>query len=163
MQGAILKHAARQMDDEIDRRYFDAEDFSTFRTRLNAETEMLRSLFDAGDFSTRGDVAGLELETWLVDHDGNPLPQNQSFLAALDNPLVVPELAAYNVELNGSPTALRGRVFSRLADELNATWDACRDTADTEGCQLVRSVSCRPFGKRTSSRLSCPGWFGISL
>ncbi|MEZ5558178.1 MAG: hypothetical protein R3E86_06475 [Pseudomonadales bacterium] len=125
------------MGDEIDRRYFDAEDFSAFRERLDAETALLSELFRRGEFSARGDMAGFELEAWLVDERGNPLPKNHEYLAILDNPLVVPELAAYNVELNGSPSRLTGRVFSRLHDELASTWAACLEAAAEMGCGLV--------------------------
>lgn len=125
------------MGDEIERRYFDADDFSEFRRRLDAETALLRQLFDAGQFSNRGDVAGFELEAWLVDERGDPVPDNDRFLAALHNPLVVPELAAYNVELNGSPSAVIGRVFSRLHDELAATWAACRKVAERTGRHII--------------------------
>ncbi len=125
------------MGDEIDRRYFDAEDFSAFRERLDEETDLLRQAFAHEEFSTRGDVAGFELEAWLVDDAGDPQPSNHSYLEALNNPLVVPELAAFNVELNGSPSALTGKVFSRLHDELDATWRACRQAADATGCHLV--------------------------
>jgi gamma-glutamyl:cysteine ligase YbdK (ATP-grasp superfamily) len=123
--------------DEIQRRYFGADDFSEFRRRLDAETALLRQQFHAGEFSDRGDVAGFELEAWLVDARGDPVPDNDRYLAALDNPLVVPELAAYNVELNGSPSALIGRVFSRLYDELTATWSACRNAARASGCRVL--------------------------
>ncbi len=125
------------MGDEIERRYFDAEDFSEFRKRLDEETALLSRQFTDGEFSERGDVAGFELEGWLVDEQGDPVPDNEDYLAALDNPLVVPELAAFNVELNGSPSALTGRVFSRLQDELGATWNACREVAEQTGCHLV--------------------------
>jgi len=125
------------MGDEIDRRYFDAEDFSLFRAKLDEETALLSETFARGEFSERGDVAGFELEAWLVDDQGDPLPDNERYLAALDNPLVVPELAAFNVELNGSPSALTGKVFSRLHDELAATWQACEAAADETGCHLV--------------------------
>lgn len=125
------------MGDEIDRRYFDAEDFSAFREKLDVETELLREVFRRGEFSSRGDVAGFELEAWLVDDAGDPLPSNDIYLEALNNSLVVPELAAFNVELNGSPSALTGRVFSRLHDELSATWEACRQAAGRTGCHLV--------------------------
>ena len=125
------------MGDEIDRRYFDAEDFSAFRARLDEETALLKEAFASGQFSERGDVAGFELEAWLVDDAGDPLPNNDAYLAALDNPLVVPELAAFNVELNGSPSALTGKVFSRLHDELSATWRSCRQVASATGCHLV--------------------------
>lgn len=125
------------MGDEIERRYFDAEDFSEFRRRLDAETALLTEQFNAGEFSARGDVAGFELEGWLVDEHGDPAPENDAYLQMLDNPLVVPELAAFNVELNGSPQALTGRVFSRLHDELHATWSACREAAERTGRHLI--------------------------
>jgi hypothetical protein len=125
------------MGDEIQRRYFDAEHFSTFRARLDEETELLRQCFETGRFSPRGDVAGFELEAWLVDGHGDPLPANDRFLALLDNPLVVPELAAFNIELNGSPSSLSGRVFTRLHDELSATWRACQCAATALGAGLV--------------------------
>jgi hypothetical protein len=43
--------------DEIERRYFDAEDFSEFRKRLDEETALLTRQFGDGEFSDRGDVA----------------------------------------------------------------------------------------------------------
>ena len=125
------------MGDEIRKRHFDAEDFSRFRSRLNAETALVGELFQEDGFSHRGDIVGFELEAWLVDAEGQPHPHNQQLLEAIDNPLVVPELAAFNVELNGSPTALGGKVFSRLHDELAATWETCRAGAAQIGCRLA--------------------------
>ena len=125
------------MGDEIPRRHFNAEDFSVFRFRLDEETKLLAEQFASSRFSERGDIAGFELEAWLVDRQGEPLPRNHEFLERLDNPLVVPELASFNVELNGSPTALAGSTFSRLEDELSATWSACQATAKEMGCHLV--------------------------
>ncbi len=125
------------MGDEIPRRHFNAEDFSVFRFRLDEETKLLAEQFASSRFSERGDIAGFELEAWLVDRLGDPLPRNHEFLERLDNPLVVPELASFNVELNGSPTALAGSTFSRLEDELEATWGACQATAKEMDCHLV--------------------------
>ena len=125
------------MGDEIPRRHFNAEDFSVFRFRLDEETKLLAEQFASSRFSERGDIAGFELEAWLVDRQGDPLPRNHEFLERLDNPLVVPELASFNVELNGSPTALAGSTFSRLEDELAATWGACQATAKEMDCHLV--------------------------
>ena len=125
------------MGDEIPRRHFNAEDFSVFRFRLDEETKLLAEQFASSRFSERGDIAGFELEAWLVDRRGDPLPRNHEFLERLNNPLVVPELASFNVELNGSPTALAGSTFSRLEDELAATWGACQATAKEMDCHLV--------------------------
>ena len=117
------------MGDEIPQRHFAAEDFTRFRRCLDRETDAVANLFANDGFSERGDIAGFELEAWLVDAQGNPAPRNEHFLAELHNPLVVPELASYNVELNGSPCAITGRVFTRLHDELAATWRACQEAA----------------------------------
>ena len=125
------------MGDEIERRFFEAEDFNMFRSRLDEETALLKKLFQNNEFSSRGDIAGFELEAWLVDDQGNPSPKNEAYLKYLNNPLVVPELAAFNVELNGSPSALSGSVFSRLQDELGSTWRDCQNAAEATDCHLV--------------------------
>ena len=125
------------MGDEIQRRHFDAEDFRRFRRNLDNETHLVAELFERNELSHRGDMVGFELEAWIVDADGQPHPENERLLSIIANPLVVPELAAYNVELNGSPTALQGNVFSRIHDELAATWEICRTGARELGCRLA--------------------------
>jgi gamma-glutamyl:cysteine ligase YbdK (ATP-grasp superfamily) len=114
---------------EIEREAFTEADFALFRERLVRETERLGHWFEAGRFSRRAYTAGFELEAWLVGADARPRAMNEAFLKALDNDLVVPELSRFNVELNGSPTTLRGRAFSRLADELEHTWGRCTAVA----------------------------------
>ncbi|MCC5794890.1 MAG: glutamate--cysteine ligase [Chromatiales bacterium] len=125
------------MGEEIERRYFDAGDFTLFRQKLDEETGLLREYFRRGRFSPRGDVAGFELEAWIIDRDGRPLPGNERLLNALRSPLVVPELATFNIELNGSPTSLSGRAFSRLHEELATTWRRCTEAARELGAGLV--------------------------
>ena len=125
------------MGDEIQRRHFDAEDFRRFRRNLDAETHLVADLFERDELSGRGDMVGFELEAWIVNAEGHPHPENERLLALVDNPLVVPELAAFNVELNGSPSALQGNVFSRIHDELSATWEICRNGAAELGCRLA--------------------------
>ena len=125
------------MGDEIARRHFVAEDYTRFRRHLDQETQLVGSLFAEDAFSHRGDIVGFELEAWLVDKAGRPSAANAAFLERLGNPLVVPELAAFNIELNGSPCAMTGRVFTRLHDELAATWKACRQSARAQDLQLA--------------------------
>ncbi len=126
-----------RVGDEIRERHFNAEHFRRFRRRLDAETDLVAELFENNAFSHRGDIVGFELEAWIVDAQGQPHAQNQRLIDLVGNPLVVPELAAFNVELNGSPTALSGNVFSRLEDELSATWEMCRHGAKELGCRLA--------------------------
>ena len=126
------------MGDEIDHRHFEAEDFSRFRRLLDEETDHLTRLFNGDGFSERGDIVGFELEACIVDEEGHPLGINRELLDTLKNPLVVPELSEFNLELNGSPTTLSGKVFSRLHDELLSTWTACQAAAAQNNCNLVQ-------------------------
>lgn len=125
------------MGQDIDQAHFDVEAFRAFAQRLAAETATLESWFAEQRFSHRAWVAGFELEAWLIGSDAQPRAMNDVFLEALGNDLVVPELSRFNVEVNGSPTTLQGRAFSRLEDELGHTWAQCQTVADELGVRLL--------------------------
>ena len=99
------------MGEEIRTKNFRREDFLAFHKLLEEETTLLRSLFANQGLSNREFVAGFELEAWLLDSAGNANPKNEMFLRSLKHGLVVPELAKFNIELNGSPPAFRARPF----------------------------------------------------
>ncbi|MEZ5541945.1 MAG: glutamate-cysteine ligase family protein [Pseudomonadota bacterium] len=125
------------MGQEIEVIQFDAADFAAFDERLQAETALLAEWFRAGNFSARDRMGGFELEAWLVDAGGRPAPVNEVFLKRLGNPMVVPELARFNVELNDHPQHLWGAAFSRFEASLGATWQQCRRVAQELGAGLV--------------------------
>ena len=117
------------MGQEITQTHFNEETFKVYERRLSDEAELLQIQLSKGRFSDIGDIGGYELESWLVDHNYFPSPINQSFLTRLNNPLVVPELSRFNVELNGAPLPLQGNVLSALARELDQNWQQCQDVA----------------------------------
>jgi len=117
------------MGQEITSSQFTAEDFEEFAERLSQETRLLEHWLDAGVFTDTGHVAGFELEAWLVDHRARPAPVNEPVLEKLADPLVVPELALFNLELNGTPQPLMGAALTDLAEELRATWKRCNAAA----------------------------------
>jgi gamma-glutamyl:cysteine ligase YbdK (ATP-grasp superfamily) len=118
------------MGQEISDTRFSAADFAEFEARLAAETDLLETWFEDDRFADTPPEGGFELEAWLVDRRHMaPSPQIDPLLAALNDPLVVPELAQYNLELNGTPLPLRGRALSRLAAELTRTLEHCDHTA----------------------------------
>jgi len=125
------------MGQEIDSARFSENDFAVFDELLREETRQLGLLFEDYGFSGRGNVAGFELEAWLVDRLGRPAPINESYLERLDNPLVVPELSAFNIEINNHPHALSGSVLSRMHAELADTTAACREVAGSMDADLV--------------------------
>ena len=133
-----LDSDAAAVGEEIRTRNFTRSDFEEFRERLKEETSLLRYLIENRGLSEREFVAGFELEAWLLDSDGNAHPENEIFLKRLKHGLVVPELAKFNIELNGSPTSLQGKAFSRLHDELGATWTKCVNCAHMLGLNLLQ-------------------------
>ena len=117
------------MGQEIGASRFTVADFQAYAERLSEETALLEEWFSSRVFSTRDRMGGFELEAWLIDRDACPAPVNQEFLQRLDNPMVVPELARFNVELNDYPQHLSGSALSRFEASLGATWRKCMRVA----------------------------------
>ncbi len=125
------------MGEEISRLQLSARDFQRFQARLAQETTLLAELECAGAFSEGGFFAGFEVEAWLVDHSCRPSPVNEALLDRLQDPLVVPELSRFNVELNGTPQPLGPGALQRLQEELETTWRKCLEAAHELESSLV--------------------------
>jgi hypothetical protein len=117
------------MGQEINRTHFSEADFQQFADKLAEETAALRSAARSGGFSDARYVAGFELEAWLLDHAGRPNPVNEAYLRALNDPLVVPELSRFNVELNAPPVEVGAGVLAAMEESLLTTWDNCQQVA----------------------------------
>jgi len=127
----------RRMGQEIAGTHFDQRDFRRFGQCLQRETATLHDWLERGHLSDRGPVVGLEAEAWLVDARGRPAPQNGEFLARLNSPEVVTELAQFNVEINVQPQAAAGDGLARLEADLVATWARCERVAADMGLRLL--------------------------
>ncbi len=125
------------MGQEIRETHFTPEDFEAYAASLRGETELLGEWFEQGIFSARDRMGGFELEAWLIDGAARPAAINEQFLARLDNPMVVPELARFNVELNDYPQHLWGSALSRFEASLGATWERCRRVAAELDARLL--------------------------
>lgn len=124
------------MGQEIETTAFTPEDFAEFHRRLALETRLLEQWFADGVFCDEHPVGGFELECCLLDAAGDPAPVNQQCLQEHANPFVVPELALFNLEINGTARPLKGDVFSRMAEELDGIWRQCNATAHRAGAHL---------------------------
>jgi hypothetical protein len=125
------------MGQEIEASRFTQADFDTFRRRLREETALLEQWFRDGVFASTHKFGGFELEACLVGRDMGPAPIVEPFLECLADPLVVPELATFNAEINGTPQCLQGHALGRLATELEATWERCSRAAAGLDAQLA--------------------------
>lgn len=125
------------MGQEIGTAGFTEADFAAFRARLTDETADIARRFAEGRLSHAGPVTGFELEAWLVDPDYYPVPFNQAFLARLNDPLVVPELSRFNIELNGVPHPIAGTGLFDLECELETTWRRCVAAAHEKNASVI--------------------------
>ncbi len=117
------------MGQEITRRHFSPADFQHFHGRLADETATLMADAARGRFDDLRLITGFELEAWLLDHAGFPNAVNAAFLERLADPLVVPELSCFNVELNSVPQPVRPGVLVAMENGLQATWQQCQSVA----------------------------------
>jgi hypothetical protein len=118
-----------RMGQEISHSQFTRQDFQRFQARLRQETTQLADWFHEGRFAPASSVGGFEIEAWLVDHRGQPAPLNQVFLERLADPLVVPELSVFNIELNTPPLPLHGAALRRMHANLESLWQRCQRVA----------------------------------
>jgi len=125
------------MGKELETTHFDEGDFEVFVNRLKAETEIVEAWEKNGDLSKAPVSAGFELEAWLLDEKMRPIPKNESFIDQLDDPLVVPELAAFNLEFNGMPEELNGFGISKLHADLAGLWRRACGKAKENGQALA--------------------------
>jgi hypothetical protein len=102
----------------IDRDRFEAAEYARFSERLERSLQALGELLSRPGFGAGEPSLGAELELFLIDSDGRPLPLNRAVLRETVDPRLTVELARFNVECNLRPTPLAGRSFSALAQEL---------------------------------------------
>ncbi len=125
------------MGQEISRSSFSEEDFKRFRDRVIAETALLEQWMADGVLDQGEAMAGSEIEAWLVTDRGLPSPVNQAFLRHMDDPLVVPELSTFNVELNTCPVPFADGMFDHMHEELAALWQRCEVAANREAAHML--------------------------
>ncbi len=119
----------KDMGQEISDSHFDPDDFAAFEERLGRETLLLSRWLHESKFKSGPNMGGFELEAWLVDGSARPAGIVEKYLQHMGDPLAVPELATFNLELNGSPQELCGSALSSMQQELTQTWDRCNRVA----------------------------------
>ncbi|MDH5257511.1 MAG: glutamate--cysteine ligase, partial [Gammaproteobacteria bacterium] len=124
------------MGDEISNSHFSDQDYQYYYEQLRNETLDLKNLFSENKFSSVSNYCGLEQEAWILNSDYYPAPENQFLLDSLNNDLLSPELARFNIELNVTPQKLSGAGLSKMQSELQALWDLCDNTLNQKNLHL---------------------------
>ncbi|MER6948543.1 glutamate--cysteine ligase [Nonomuraea sp. NPDC000554] len=106
------------MGRDLDKERFSEAEYARFGERLNEQLVVLRELLDRPGFGEGPTTIGAELELFLIDERGRPLPRNTEVRDRLGDPRVVPELGRYNLEVNLTPLPLAGTPFEELKREV---------------------------------------------
>src|SRR6516164_1582089 len=125
------------MGTDIDDQEFDEGDYARFAERLEECLSALGGLLARPGFGSGPATLGAELELFLVDGAGRPLPDNQAIRTAAADPRVTLELNRCNLELNASPVLLAGRPFTELGGELNQLADRVAHAASDQGGRVA--------------------------
>lgn len=125
------------MGREIAKEDFGEQDYARFGTRLDDCLRELRLTLERPGFGVGPATIGAELELFLVDGAGRPLPQNQAVRAAAADDRVTLELSRFNLELNATPTPLAGHSFSTLGGELDALLVKVAEAASGYGGRIA--------------------------
>ena len=131
------------MGREIREEHFGAADFSRFHEALADETARLLEWLRTQPVEDPAPPPrlGFEIEAWLCDAHGRPLPVNDAFLMAMESPLATPELAQFNVELNSSVFRTGPGCFGAILEELRETLRQARRAARHSGAELLMAGS----------------------
>ena len=125
------------MGTDVTKEKFAERDYARFRERLEKSLTALAGLLERPGFGAGPVTIGAELELFLVDGSGRPLPKNRAILARAADSRVTVELNRFNLELNASPVPLAGRPFTALSAELAELLDRLGAVAGAHGGRLA--------------------------
>ncbi|MEV4397698.1 glutamate--cysteine ligase [Nonomuraea sp. NPDC049607] len=109
------------MGRDLDKERFSEAEYARFGERIREQLGTLRELLETPGFGQGPATIGAELELFLIDRQGRPLPRNDEVRDQLDDPRVVLELGRFNIEVNLTPTPLAGAPFERMGAEIQET------------------------------------------
>ncbi|MCL6415343.1 hypothetical protein MIB92_06750 [Aestuariirhabdus sp. Z084] len=125
------------MGSEIDRTEFTNEDYERFRRRLQENLGQLRLLLNKPGFGDGPPSFGAELELYIIDNSGQPMPINQQLAAAADDPDLSLELNRFNIEYNFPPILGSQTPFSDLKQQIDTALKRLNQTAQTLGARVI--------------------------
>lgn len=125
------------MGQQIERTTFTNEDRQNYRNKVKANLEVLQAMLARDMFERERKLAGLEMEFYVVDADGQPANANSELLQLLANEDFQTELAQFNIEFNLAPHKLSGTVFREMEEELCTSFEFAQRRANDIDANVV--------------------------
>jgi len=122
---------------QITREHFEEEDYRSFGERLRRSLSALDQLLQRSEFGKGAQSIGAEMELSIIDENRRALPINWAVVnRCLDEHLQL-ELDRFNLEYNLTPTALAGRPFTNLQEQLHKALNILELSANPLGGRIV--------------------------
>ena len=129
------------MGRDIDATAFTPEERARYRAKVKADLAALRQLVEERWVGVGEPAMGLEVELYLVDGDGRPLPANAEVLDRLPRKAFQTELAQFNLEIDLPPQPLSGGALTTVENALRAAVDEADAAArDVGGRTLLIGI-----------------------
>ena len=113
------------------------QDRRQFTHALLQEVHALERLLSDGRIESGVSRIGAEQEMFIVDRSWKPAPVALEILDAVDDPHLVTEVGAFNLELNLDPQAFVGTCFSAMEAQLNELLARVRSVANERGVDVL--------------------------
>jgi hypothetical protein len=125
------------MGRDIETTEFTRDDRLRFREKVKANLAALRTLVDRGSFETGRRTCGVEMEVYITDSQGIPVPINSTLLERMASTDFQTELAQFTIEFDVKPRLLTGHVFDTIDTELRRSLNHAHDVAEDLGAQVM--------------------------
>ena len=121
----------------IDKTEFSAEEHEQFRSRLATNLLSLHRLLDRPGFGEGPRSLGAELELYLIDAQGRPLPKNLEILEQAKDKRLTSELNRYNLEANLTPRLFDDSPFTALEQEMHDVLASLNELLNDSGGHVL--------------------------
>ncbi len=118
------------MGEQIERVEFTREDRQRYRDKVKRCLVVFQRMLEAGLFEVERKLAGLEMEFYVVDDDGNATNVNAELLDRIASADFQTELAQFNIEFNLAPHKLSGAIFREMEEELVTSFEHAQRRAE---------------------------------
>lgn len=121
----------------IDRDTFEDAEYARFSERLAESIPALAKAIEQPGFGRGPSTIGAELELFLVDGLGHPMPVNLEVREKCGDERLTIEINRFNLELNLTPTLLAGRPFTAMQADTEDALKKVRKAANEAGARIA--------------------------
>jgi gamma-glutamyl:cysteine ligase YbdK (ATP-grasp superfamily) len=125
------------MGRDIESTEFTRDDRLRFRDKVKGNLAALRTLVDDGGFETGRRTCGIEMEVYITNPEGSPVPINAQLLEHMASADFQTELAQFTIEFDVKPRLLTGHVFDTIDTELRRSLNHAHDVAEDLGARVM--------------------------